>query len=89
MRSRQYKSQSWGGRSYARKTVLWMLILIMLFGLVTLAQDKPQTTIKSVPVQETAPTSGKHMYNSYCAVWHGNDGRGGGPAAAAMKVLPT
>jgi len=61
----------------------------MLFGVVALAQDKPQTTIKNVPVKETSPTSGKEMYKAYCAVCHGSDGKGGGPAAAAMKVSPT
>ncbi|MGB7137596.1 MAG: c-type cytochrome, partial [Acidobacteriaceae bacterium] len=29
------------------------------------------------------------MFNTYCAVCHGMDGRGGGPAAAALKDSPT
>ena len=29
------------------------------------------------------------MYNSYCAVCHGTDGKGNGPAASAMKAPPT
>ena len=28
------------------------------------------------------------MYNSYCAVCHGTNGKGDGPAASAMKVAP-
>ena len=28
------------------------------------------------------------MYTSYCAVCHGTDGKGGGPAASALKVAP-
>jgi mono/diheme cytochrome c family protein len=29
------------------------------------------------------------MYKSYCAVCHGTDGKGNGPAADALKVPPT
>lgn len=46
-------------------------------------------TIKTVPVTPTNPASGKEMYNEYCAVCHGIDGRGGGPAAPALKKAPT
>jgi mono/diheme cytochrome c family protein len=28
------------------------------------------------------------MYTAYCAVCHGSDGKGGGPAAEALKVPP-
>lgn len=47
------------------------------------------TQIKKVPVQHTSPASGKQMYDSYCAVCHGVDGRGNGPAAVALKQAPT
>jgi mono/diheme cytochrome c family protein len=47
------------------------------------------TQIKEVPVKETSPASGKQMYSTYCAVCHGADGRGNGPAASALKVHPT
>jgi mono/diheme cytochrome c family protein len=55
------------------------------------AQDKsaPATTIKHVPVKHTSPVSGTEMYTAYCAVCHGTDGKGGGPAASALKVPPT
>ncbi len=46
-------------------------------------------TIKPVPVTSTNPTSGKEMYKEYCAVCHGVDGKGGGPAAVALKKVPT
>lgn len=45
--------------------------------------------IKQVPVTPTSPASGKQMYNTYCAVCHGVDGKGNGPAAAALKTAPT
>jgi len=71
------------------KAVLWVLVFTLLFSITVLAQDMPQTTIKNVPVKETSPSSGKDMYKAYCAVCHGGDGKGGGPAAPAMKVPPT
>ena len=46
------------------------------------------TTIKHVPVSSTSPASGKDMFSTYCAVCHGADGKGGGPAAAALKTQP-
>ncbi|HKO12550.1 MAG TPA: cytochrome c [Acidobacteriaceae bacterium] len=52
-----------------------------------IAQTKPQ--IKNVPVQHTSPASGKMMYDTYCAVCHGVDGRGNGPAAPALKDAAT
>jgi mono/diheme cytochrome c family protein len=46
-------------------------------------------TIKTVPPTPTSPTSGKEMFNEYCAVCHGQDAKGGGPAASALKKVPT
>ncbi len=50
------------------------------------AQNSP--TIKTVPVKPSSPASGKGMFKEYCAVCHGNDGKGGGPAASALKKAP-
>ena len=46
------------------------------------------TQVKEVPVTPTSAASGKQMYTTYCAVCHGADGRGNGPAAVALKVQP-
>jgi cytochrome c len=49
-----------------------------------------QTTEKvTIPVQRTAATDGKQMFTNYCAPCHGADGRGHGPAAAALKAQPS
>jgi mono/diheme cytochrome c family protein len=48
---------------------------------------KPE--IKKVPAAYTDPSSGKGMYTAYCASCHGVDGKGNGPAAAALKTPPT
>ncbi|HSY01533.1 MAG TPA: cytochrome c [Acidobacteriaceae bacterium] len=59
--------------------------------LATAAFGIAQTTtqLKEVPVTQTSPASGKQMFTTYCAVCHGADGRGNGPAAVALKVQPT
>lgn len=49
------------------------------------AQSKAKLTIN--PGQVPA-SDGRQMYASYCASCHGVDGRGHGPAAAALKVSP-
>lgn len=52
----------------------------------------PQATtpnIKHVPASYTNPSSGKEMYDAYCASCHGKDGKGDGPAAPAMKMPVT
>ncbi len=50
------------------------------------AQSTPQ--IKHVPITSAPLNSGKEMFKSYCAVCHGVDGTGNGPAASAMKTSP-
>jgi Domain of unknown function (DUF932)/Cytochrome c len=51
--------------------------------------EPQQKQIKRIPAKLTSPASGQEMYTSYCAVCHGTDGRGGGPAAEALKVPPS
>lgn len=66
---------------------LAMLLTLAIAQQATPAQSGP--VVKHVPITKTSPTSGKEMFNSYCAVCHGKDGKGGGPAAPAMKTPPT
>jgi mono/diheme cytochrome c family protein len=44
--------------------------------------------IKKSPVQPTSAASGQQMFGEYCAVCHGKDAKGGGPAADALKKRP-
>jgi mono/diheme cytochrome c family protein len=48
-----------------------------------------QTVIKQVPISSTSASDGFEMYHAYCGSCHGVEGRGGGPAAPALKVRPT
>jgi len=52
----------------------------------TPAQNVP--TVKHVPITDAPRNSGVDMFNAYCAVCHGKDGKGNGPAAAALKNQP-
>jgi mono/diheme cytochrome c family protein len=45
--------------------------------------------IRKTPLTQTPATSGEQMFKTYCAVCHGSDGRGAGPAASALKTAPT
>jgi len=38
--------------------------------------------------QPAQKIKGVDLYKSYCAACHGTDGKGGGPAAAALKTAP-
>src|SRR5580698_4381026 len=48
--------------------------------------QKPE--IKKVAPIYTNPSSGRQMYDAYCASCHGQGGKGNGPAAPALKVQP-
>jgi mono/diheme cytochrome c family protein len=62
-------------------------ITVFLFGYGVLAsQSAPQ--VKKTAAVGTSPASGKDMYMQYCATCHGKDGKGGGPAAVALKAVP-
>jgi mono/diheme cytochrome c family protein len=65
-----------------------ILVAVSTFGAAQQAPAKTAPTVKHVPITNAPSNSGKEMFNSYCAVCHGNDGKGGGPAASAMKTPP-
>jgi mono/diheme cytochrome c family protein len=47
------------------------------------------STNATITVKKTTATSGQQMYFNYCASCHGVNGKGDGPAAAALKMPPT
>lgn len=65
-----------------------ILVTISTFA-VGQAAPVQSTTIRHVPITTTPADSGKEMFHSYCAVCHGTDGKGNGPAASALKTAPT
>ncbi len=75
-----------------------MVASLLIFAVSMVAQNnsaKPGASqastpeIKHGPAPYSNPTSGKAMYQAYCASCHGIDGRGDGPAAPALKTSPT
>jgi len=62
---------------------LVIFALAVSLGLPGYSQEKP--TITHAPPSNTDPTSGVEMYREYCAVCHGMDGKGNGPAAPALR----
>jgi mono/diheme cytochrome c family protein len=75
------------------RKLIWIIAFVAVFALALTAQNQPaapsQPVIKHVPIKQTSPASGQEMFNSYCAVCHGKDGKGAGPAAQALKAPPT
>ncbi len=67
------------------RVLIALVALVVAFAI--LGADTP-ATIKRVSPSRTSPVSGKDMFETYCAVCHGTDGKGGGPAVAALKVPP-
>jgi mono/diheme cytochrome c family protein len=59
----------------------------VLFGLLLPAAPQGKR-IEKKTIVPTNPASGKQMYMEYCAVCHGKDGKGDGPAASELKVPP-
>lgn len=70
------------------RKLTWVLA-VLLIGVWAGAEDQtPAPVVKHVPIKAASPVSGHDMYTAYCAVCHGKDGRGAGPAAAALKIPP-
>jgi len=75
------------------KNIIVVVTSLFVFTCTVAAQETtqapPAKVIQHVPVKAVSAASGKEMYTAYCAVCHGTDGKGGGPAASALKVPAT
>jgi len=71
----------------ARRFVLTVAALVASAVLVMAQGQTP--VVKHVPIKPVNAASGQEMFKSYCAVCHGEDAKGSGPAASALKVPPT
>ncbi len=70
-------------------SVTAILVMISAMAVAQQAPAESSAQVRHVPITNVPSNSGKEMYNSYCAVCHGTDGKGNGPAASAMKTPPT
>ncbi|HVY94700.1 MAG TPA: cytochrome c [Bryobacteraceae bacterium] len=60
----------------------WIQTLIC--AMAPLAAAQPQ----DAPGLTAAPATGKELFETFCAVCHGLDAKGGGPAVVALKTPP-
>jgi mono/diheme cytochrome c family protein len=68
-----------------------LAVILVMISACAVAQEAPaQTspTVRHVPITNAPSNSGKEMFKSYCAVCHGTDAKGNGPAASALKTSP-
>jgi cytochrome c553 len=75
----------WSERRVGTLAVLMAAALGALAARGTSAQAPPGPAVKTVPCESLVSIEGKDSYAAYCAVCHGTDGRGNGPAAVALK----
>lgn len=66
------------------KPVLVGVALLTLFA--ASAQAQPQ--IEKKPIKPVAASDAAGMFQNYCAVCHGKEGKGNGPAASALTKTP-
>ncbi len=66
--------------------------IVFVFGSYLLAigglSGQSAPAVKEVAITPTSPGSGKDNFLMYCAVCHGRDAKGNGPAARALKKAP-
>ena len=67
-----------------------MLKLFISFYLIlTAAVAQTPKVIKQTNARTSNAWTGEQLYKEFCAVCHGVDAKGSGPAAAALKVTPS
>jgi mono/diheme cytochrome c family protein len=62
-----------------------ILVLVMLLAALLSGQKRATQEIQLPPA---SPTSGPQMFRGYCADCHGVDGKGNGPVASVLKIMP-
>jgi mono/diheme cytochrome c family protein len=72
-----------------RPKYLVLALALTFSSVAAVAADSPTKTIKSVPARDIQTLDGKAMFHEYCAVCHGDNGKGNGPAADALKKEPS
>jgi mono/diheme cytochrome c family protein len=66
-------------------TILYSGLLLLVFA----ASGQGMPTANKVQTEMPDVASGKQSYREYCASCHGEDGKGMGPAASALKTPPS
>src|SRR5208282_3285649 len=74
-------------RPLSRSFIFAFALILSLAGFAIAQQDQGKA-VKKAPIQASSPASGQEMYAQYCAVCHGKEGKGNGPAASELKQPP-
>ncbi len=79
---------------YSKYIVAIGVLAVCTVGQIVAAQSAaqgqtPPPTIKRATAMPITSVDGKDSYAAYCAVCHGRDATGNGPAAPALKVAPS
>jgi mono/diheme cytochrome c family protein len=69
------------------KTIRELPILLLGLLLATLLSGQKRPT-PEIRLPSASATSGPQMFRAYCADCHGVDGKGNGPVAAVLKIMP-
>jgi mono/diheme cytochrome c family protein len=81
-------------KTYGRQSAGFLLIILLVMALAMTfaplgcAQNPQSTVVKRVSVQQNGEISGAKLFQTYCAVCHGTNAKGNGPAAPALKSIP-
>jgi mono/diheme cytochrome c family protein len=78
-------------RSFKLHALVIGLFVVWSAGQLLLAQSSgpgQAVTLKRTTAVPISSVVGKDTFTQYCAVCHGKDGKGSGPAAPALKVPP-
>lgn len=65
-----------------------VVVLSSSLALAQNASSESAPAVKHIPITNVPANSGQEMFKSYCAVCHGTDAKGDGPAASALKTTP-
>ena len=68
------------------------MVRLVSIALVTLAMSAgsafAQAKVEQAPIKNVNASDARAMFDSYCAVCHGKEGKGNGPAASALAKVP-
>jgi mono/diheme cytochrome c family protein len=65
-----------------RRQPIWGVAIMFMWAFAVAQSETKAGTAANEPV------SGKQLYNSYCALCHGSDAKGGGPFSPQLKIWP-
>ena len=65
-----------------------ILLALLVLTVSAAGASAQQPKIEKGPIARTSPAMPSVMFQTYCAVCHGKDAKGGGPAAPALTKAP-